>query len=58
MVSELILAFVFFAPLGIVLVELLGGAADSLIDKFDRQGRKRKGTQRVYAQTGTYNRLL
>lgn len=36
MVSELILAFVFFAPLGIVLVELLGGAADSLIDKGER----------------------
>lgn len=37
MVSELILAFVFFAPLGIVLVELLGGAADSLIDKGEKE---------------------
>ena len=37
MVSELILAFVFFDPLGIVLVELLGGAADSLTDKEEKE---------------------
>ena len=37
MVSELILAFVLFAPLGIVLVELLGGAVDSLTDKEEKE---------------------